>query len=127
MFATNVRARPEKRRDPKSGVCWGCNEPGHMLRDCPKKKGNQGRGGGGKPSAFKKTRTKREKAIAQRQSQSDKKDTPCHFWLAGECRNGKRCDFSHELRRGSGNAKVDARVRLKEARIAKFVNRAQTL
>ena len=66
-------------------------------------------------------------------NRKSKKDVPCFAHLNGHCKHGNRCDFSHELARGSGTknnppARLDKRRRDKSARkiavmVAKSLNK----
>ena len=102
------------------GNCNGCGEKGHKVAQCPLK-------GKGDDKSIKGTRNTRNAQIAKNQNNSKTKDVPCKFWLSGSCTRGQRCNFSHELKRGSGSSKVEPNVRLRDSRISRFVESAATL
>ena len=56
-----------------------------------------------------------------------KKDIPCKFHSMGNCKQGSRCGFSHELAKGSGIGKDSSAVRLRQSRVQKFTNHATAM
>ena len=125
MFQTGVSAQQVangNRNGGFKGKCYGCGGA-HRLADCPNKKN-----GGKKESEFRRTRKNRENATKANKGKARRSDIPCTFWLKGDCRHGSRCDFNHELKKGSGSGGRSGGARpesrLKQARIDKFVTHA---